>query len=232
MILGRYTHPSSACFDELDVALRAITDRTICLNAHFYEAPPGSIIYNLEDVGVSSNDGAFVVKNPQELWAGHEVWDFQPNTYGAKHVPLGHHPSFERFNPEPSPDIDIVFYGVLNPHRCRVLDGLLERGLKVVALPRCYGRERDGLLARAKLVLNMQYNVMGSWPSLRVAHLVSNRVPVLTEAHKDSWSFIPSCPYGEMVDVAEAMVRGPVMDRWESAAYALEEFRKMPLVLP
>ncbi len=239
MILGRYQHPSSACFDEIDFAVRAIDKaagrtRDVCFNAHLYEAPPGAIIYNLEDAFIPSNDSAFVLTDPGALWAGHEVWDFDEanaKAYGAKFVPLGHHASMERFKPHDE-DLDVVFYGVMNPHRKKILDGLTARGLKVLYMPRCYGKTRDMHLSRAKLALNMQYNVAGTWPSLRVAHLCSNRVPVLSEAHPEMWPFIRSAPYDDLIDTAERLARGPASERAGMADHALTEFRKMPLELP
>ncbi len=235
MILGRFEHPSSACFDEIDFAVRQMTDRTVCFNAHLFEAPPGSIIFNLEDVMVPALDGSFVVEDPTALWADHEVWDGFESTsakYDSRFVPVGHHPSMERFAPASCKDIDVFFCGVMNPRRKAVLDGLTARGLHVVHFTRCYGRRRDDLLSRSKLSLQMQYNPHGEWNTLRTAHCVANGVPILSEAHPTAWGFLGQVPYERLVDVAEEIVRGPPDLRAAAAAHALEEFRKMPLVLP
>ncbi len=235
MILGRDKHIASACFDELDYAVRSLTSRVICFNAHAYPAPPGAIIYNTEDIGVPANGGT-VVDDPRARWAGHEVWDaVEANAakHGATYVPIGYHPSMSRFMPLPpeAQDIDVLLYGCMNERRSKLLDGLAARGLNVVAMPRLYGHERDAVLARAKVVLNVAFNPEGSWPTHRAAHLVSNSVFMLGEAMPDAWPFAITRPYDEIVESAVFWVRSP-QARTEYAARILEEFKKMPLTLP
>ncbi len=235
MILGRYEHPASACLDELDYAVRQMTDRLVVFNAHFYEAPKGAIIFNTEDVQCATQDGSFVVEDPKALWEGHEVWDTFASTAakcGAKHVPVGYHRSMERFKPAAEQDIDVVLYGVLNQRRRDVIEGLSARGLKAVHLPRSYGRRRDAILARSKLVLQMQYNPHGEWNTLRTAHCVSNRTPILSESHPTAWDFIPSCRYESLIDEAERIARAPVAERRDIADFALANFKSMPMELP
>lgn len=223
MILGLDRHPQAACFLEVDAAVSAMTDRVVCFNAHTFEAPPGAVVFNLENV-------------PRQVdpsrWAGHEVWDFSERNaaqYKATHVPIGYHPSMERFERAPTKDIDVVFSGCLNERRMAVLQGLADRGLDVAVLPPgVYGKKRDDVLARARLALNMLYYEDGVFPALRVAHLVANRVPVLSEACPEGWSFVPTCAYGEMVDAAVRLLR----EGQQAAEVPYEEFRKMPMVLP
>ncbi len=240
MILGRFEHPASACFDEIDAACAAIDrehgrNRVIAFNVHAFEVPEGAIAFNTEDVMCASQDGSFVVDDPLALWAGHEVWDAFASCaekYGAKHVPIGYHASMERFARAPEQDIDVFFCGVLNERRKAILDGISARGLTVVHLPRIYGRQRDALLSRAKLSLQVQYNPFGEWNTFRTSHCVANRVPMLSEFHPSTWGFLPSCAYDEIVDRAEAIVRGPASVREAAADHALEEFKKTPMELP
>ncbi len=121
----------------------------------------------------------------------------------------------------------------MNERRRAIIDGLRARGLNAMQAPRpSYGKVRDSLLARSKLSLHVQYNPNGDWGPLRLAHLVANRVPALSEAHPNAWSFIASCPYDGLVDAAEAIVRAPAAEREAMANEALLEFRKMPMELP
>ncbi len=222
-ILGLAEHPQAACFVEIADAVSALTDRDVVLNAHTFEAPPGSVVYNFEN--------AFQVEDPRELWKGHEVWDFNKANaakYGATYVPIGYHVSMERFARAKTQDIDVIFTGCMNERRRLVLQELGDRGLNVVVVPPgIYGAQRDALLARSKLALNMLFYEDGVFPALRVAHLVANHVPVLSERCDEDWSFLPTCAYGDLVDRACAMVTN-----MPSTTYAYEMFRRMPMTVP
>lgn len=74
----------------------------------------------------------------------------------ALHVPIGYHPVLARIE-RAAEDLDVLFYGSLNERREAVLDGLEARGLQVASVFGVYGAERDALIARAKLVLNVHY---------------------------------------------------------------------------
>jgi hypothetical protein len=225
MICARFEHPPSACFDEIDAAVSAMTDRVVAFNAHIRKPPPGAIVYNFENVPAQ-------VSHPAELWAGHEVWDFSARNaaqYGATHVPVGYHPSMERFKRASHLDIDVVFTGLVNERRAAVLEELRERGLNVVVVPPgLYGASRDTILARAKLALNMLFHEDGVFPALRVAHLVANRVPVLSEVCPEGWSYVPHTAYRYLASsVANAIARGP-----QSAEHSFNRFIQQPMRLP
>lgn len=230
MILGLPQHPPAECFRELDDALAALTTRTVCLNAHAFPdlIPEGAVVYQTENVPGQ-------VPDPAWRFRGHEVWDLSARNakhYGAHHVPVGWHPSMERFDRADVHDIDVVFSGCMNERRTAVLQGLADRGLNVVLIsPGVYGSERNAILARAKLALNLLYYPDGIFPSLRVAHLVANHVPVLSERCPEGWGFVPTCEYEDLVDVAERIVRDRVAAE-DNAAHSYERFRAMPMVLP
>ncbi len=238
MIVGRATQTFSQCFVELDDAVTAIDreagrDRVVAFNAHRGEAPPGAVIWNLENVNLQVMPDAF---------PGREVWDFSARNVEAwtaagrqvQHVPVGWHRSMERFRRAPVPDIDVVFAGAINPRRAAVLNELQARGLRVVIVPqRFYGRQRDAILARAKLALNMLFYPEGTFPALRVAHLVANRVPVLTEFCPEQWGFIETTSFDEIVDRTHFLVSSEAdEERREMAAHAFRCFAGHPMVLP
>lgn len=233
MILGRFKHPPSAAFDEINAAVEALTLRTVCFNAHEYphSIPDGAVVFNLENP-------AQVCEAARREWEGHELWDFSERNaaeLGAKHVPVGYHPSMERFRRRPSDqrDIDVVFTGCMNERRAKVLDELRMRGLHVVHVPSgsLYGFARDAILARAKLALNMLFYEDGTFPALRVAHLVANRIPVLSETCPEEWNFVPTVAYEDLVDAAEGFIKGggPF---YSLAEDAFAQFKVRPLVLP
>lgn len=234
MILGRDRHPHAACFDEINDAIEDIDrehgrDRIVYLRGHACEVPLGGIAYNFENVPGQ-------VANPRERWAGRTCWDFSARNaaqYDATHVPVGYHSSMTRFRRAWIQDIDVVFSGAMNERRQAVLDGLRSNGLRVVvAPPTGYGAPRDALLARAKLALNMLFYPDGLFPALRVAHLVANRVPVLSERCPEGWDFVPTCSYEDLVGSATTLVRDSYSGRAKLAEETLTEFKKRPMVLP
>lgn len=181
MILGKNTPYYGYCFEEIDAAVCALTDRTVVFNEkHHFKAPEGSIIFNLENVPTQVNPA---------LWRNHEIWDCSernisryPSNVPVTHVPIGYHPSMTRFEacPAEDRDIDVIFCGCINERRHAVIEALREYGLNVV-LPIVFGKERDALIARSKLALDMRYYEDGIFPALRSLHLASNKIPVLAE---------------------------------------------------
>ena len=229
VILGRSAHIHSAAFDEYNRAVTILTQRTVVFNAHSYpaEVPPGAIIYNFENLGVQVDP---------RRYAGYPVWEFSAAQvakypYPVTHVPVGWHPSmktFERLPPDQR-DIDVVFCGSINERRVKVLKEMQGKGLKVAHLFGVYGPERDAVIARSKVALNMFYYEGGVFPALRVAHMVANGVPVVSEACAEGWEFLESVPVERLAaacaDIANAQ-------DGDDGSHALKAFQAMPLSLP
>lgn len=243
MILGLDRHPAAACFVEIDEAVRQLRGRDdVVFNAHVSSIDLRAwarrvVVFNMENVPLQVN--------PRKWWDGsstQNLWDFSrlsiskyPVLCPVKHVPVGYHTSMERFRPRPysERDIDIVFTGHPNVRRNYVIDELRNRGLNVLQVGHgVYGEKRDAILARAKLALNMLYYDNGVFPALRVAHLVANRVPVLSEVCPEGWAFVPTVEYNGLVDTAYDMVtrRREYLDHLAESAYVA--FRMNPMRLP
>jgi hypothetical protein len=242
MIIGRDVHLHAACFDEIstsvDRLLIAANDpRVVVFNAHAFpnRVPPGAIIYNLENVDVQVSGDAF---------PDHEIWDFSGRNATrwrdprkpVHHVPAGHHSSMERFQPLPwdDRDIDIVFTGCMNVRRQHVLDTLARRGLKILTLSTVYGPDRDKILARAKLAINMLYYEDGTFAVLRTAHYAANSIAVVSEIANEAptWTYPAPVPYARLVDSCHDLLEGGEEKLVSVAAEALRRFREHPLKLP
>jgi hypothetical protein len=122
----------------------------------------------------------------RQAWA---VWDYSDdnmeviNANGIEStlVPPQYHPSQEKFDyAARDKDIDVLFYGCVNQRRDFILQ-LLASGLRVQVLDDCYGEERDEFICRSKLVLNVHYYGAQTLERLRIAHLLANKVPVVSE---------------------------------------------------
>ncbi len=238
MIINRDTHIHAACFDEINHAVECMTDRTVWFNAHTDHpdafSPDGDpVVYNLENVGTQVGRHTY----PCDV----ELWDFSARNCErwrdmgrqVTHVPIGYHPSMGRFTPLPwsERDIDVILCGAMNERRKRVVEDMRARGVHVVHNPGVYGVERDKLLARSKLCLNMLFYEDGVFPALRAAHCVANRVPMLTEDAPEMWGFLDTAHVDNLIDRAETYLLFPEQTE-QYVDWVYEEFKSMPMKLP
>ena len=79
----------------------------------------------------------------------------------------------------------MLFYGSLNDRRREVLLKLEAAGARVHHAFGVYGEERDALIARAKLVLNVHFYESKVFEIVRVSYLLANGKAVITEPSPD-----------------------------------------------
>lgn len=242
MILGRDVHLHAACFDEISTAIDQLLiaekdPRVVVFNAHAFPnlIPPEAIVYNLENVDVQVNGDAF---------PAHDIWDFSQRNAARwrggrrtiTHVPAGYHVSMERFKPLPwsERDIDVVFAGCMNDRRHRVVDSLARYGFKIRTLSDIYGIERDKIVARAKVTINMLFYENGTFPVLRTAHYAANSIAVISEIANEApaWAYPEPVPYHQIVDSCRELLASGEERLADTAAEALRRFREHPLTLP
>jgi SAM-dependent methyltransferase len=179
--------------------------------------PSDAIIYNSEQVFADSP----WLKSPYfRALLDREVWDYSAQNaqrlrdFGAKsvrHVPLGYVPELARIAVLPE-DIDVLFYGSLNERRQHVLDALKARGLKVAALFGVYGEERDRVIARARVVLNVHFYPTKIFETVRVSYLLANGKAVVAECGPDTSiesemrEAVRAVPYEHLADACVELV--------------------------
>lgn len=155
--------------------------------------PDSTIAYNLEQV--ATGEGDIWLPAMAALKSRFTLWDYNARNcaelrrWGARrvvHVPVGYMPELTRIAPAPELDIDVLFYGLLNEPRKRVLGELQAAGLRVKALVGIYGSERDRYVARAKVVLNMHLYATRVFEIVRVSYLLANRKAVVSELHDET----------------------------------------------
>lgn len=204
-----------------------VVDRTatnLFLGAHLLQPqdapllPSGSIIYNLEQLGGAELQPAYY-----ELARRLQVWDYdQRNIDKWKnlgcarvpvHVPIGYVPEMTRISPAPAQDIDVLFYGSLNERRHRILNALKDLGIKVHAVFGVYGRERDDLIARSKIVLNVHFYEAKVFEIVRVSYLLANSKAVVTECSPGAATEagltdgVLALPYERLVEGCRALLQ-------------------------
>ncbi|THD61175.1 MAG: hypothetical protein E7813_22025 [Bradyrhizobium sp.] len=154
------------------------------------ELPKNTVIFNLDQVHPAS---PWMEEYYLSLLRAHPVWDYSSVNIArlAEHfgihrtalVKIGHMPVMSRIESVVSPDIDVLFYGNLSPRRAKILMDFTETGINLVGLTGVYGKERDIFIARAKLILNLQYyDFPGISEIVRLSYLLSNRKAIVTES--------------------------------------------------
>lgn len=149
------------------------------------------ILYNLEQI--QKHDSPWLGSPYIDLLRRHPVWDYsERNIKGLKELGvtditlcgIGYMPGLTRI-PSALQDIDVLFVGSTNDRRLAVLNDLAARGVKVSAAYNCYGEQRDALIARAKIVLNVHFYEAQVFEIVRVSYLLANRVCVVSESGFD-----------------------------------------------
>lgn len=204
-------YPHSRCFEEVADGLKAafaelglnasvvtdpchIKETAVVLGANLLaklkEKPPQNLIlYNLEQV---QEDSKWISDDYLNLLKQYPVWDYSKQNIAAlttrginaHYCGIGYMPVLTRIAPTVE-DIDVLFVGSMNPRRKAVLDAIAARGKNVVAAFNVYGKERDDLIARAKIVLNVHFYEAKVFEIVRVSYLLANKKCVVSEGGED-----------------------------------------------
>ncbi|MEI9987813.1 MAG: hypothetical protein WDN69_34635 [Aliidongia sp.] len=153
------------------------------------QLPPDTILYNFEQAGGALN---FLTAAFRAGLARYRIWDYSQRNMDRLQdligherrqvVPVGYVPALSRIPRAAVQDIDVLFYGALNERRRAILTGLQQQsGLRLHAVQGVYGAERDALIARAKLVLNIHAHDSKVLEVVRISYLLANRKAVVAE---------------------------------------------------
>lgn len=205
-------YPHVAAFDELaaliclglrDLGLAADVHanhidpdaRTILLGCHLLEEGmmarfrPDTIVLNTEQVAETASgwqDRLFA-------WVGRfECWDYsagnipllrERTAMPVRLLPIGGHPGLRRIAPAARQDIDVLFYGSPSARRDEVLDAIEAAGARVERMFGVYGAERDAVIARSRIVLNVHRADVHLFEVVRVFYLLINGCAVVAEVN-------------------------------------------------
>jgi SAM-dependent methyltransferase len=177
-----------------DVVLTTQTDlpgrRTVVLGSNLLSRHPhnltrGTILYNLEQV----EPGPWFESGTLELFRRYRVWDYSERNAAEfeklalprpRVVPIGWAPTLARIEPAHE-DIDVLFYGSMNERRWAVIEELLRSGVRVETAFGVYGKARDQLIARSRIVLNIHFYEAKVFEIVRVSYLLANGRVVVSE---------------------------------------------------
>lgn len=167
------------------------------------------VVYQLEQLSDVLPEGYDTV-----LRNAVDVWDFSAKNVArlacaniaGKHVPIGFHEALFTIKDLP-PLIDVLHYGSLNKRRQRLLD-TLSRECRVQHAFGVYGRERDALIARSKVVINAHFYDHAICEQPRLSYLLNNRRAVVAEESVDSpFTSVTALPYEDLIGACLRLVR-------------------------
>ena len=182
-------------YDARIVANQFLRDATnIVLGAHHLtaeiaeELPAGTLVYNTEQLREADNE---FVEALRPFVARFEVWDHSLANVAVwrslgmgdrvRYLQPGYLPESTTIDPATPADIDVLFYGNVSPRRMVVLDAIARAGIALHVACDVYGKERDKLIARSKVILNVHKNETAALEMARVAHVLSNRRALVSE---------------------------------------------------
>ena len=156
--------------------------------------PKGSILLNGEPLSEPLYHP--IGKKHERAYSGDFVnWDYSETNCDwleaqglnrPRHFKLGFQKELRKNVFEPKKDFDVLFYGAVNERRKHLIDYMRTCGLRIEHLFGVYGDERDYYIARARLVLNVHSYDCRVFEAFRVAYLVTNHVPCLSEVNADT----------------------------------------------
>lgn len=210
----------------------------LVLGYHFFFGKPlpkgyPCIVYQLEQL---ENEAGWPPNNLETLRTADVVWDYSERnidllaTQGidAVHKPLGFHPQMKQIEVQPSPPIDILFYGSMNERRMKLLKQLTNR-FKIKVLFGVYGAERDRWIGQAKLVLLVHYYETKLFDEVRLSYLMNNKVFTVVEdtQYRKYDDLLVFSDYDELEETCEFYVKRD-QSRKELAARAYAGFSQYP----
>lgn len=200
--------------------------------------PKRTIFYNGEQVDPTSMFGSMI-----PIYRRFAVWDYSASN-AARYEKLGlpapavvrpgYAPVLEGRIPASDKTHDVVFFGSLNDRRRKLIAALEAERITVLQVPfGLYGAERDAVIAKARLCINVHYYQGDAiFEAIRCSHLAINGVLVASELSADSeneiWG-INSTSYDLLVSMVKALLASPE-DYEKSIEHQRAKVREVSLV--
>ena len=178
--------------------------------------PKDTIIYNLEQL-VEGSKG--VSQGYLHACSNFSVWDYSEvnikrfkdiyNIDNIYYVPFGYCPEMTRISTTYPKDIDVLLYGALNERRTDMVEALRRLSVNAIAVTGAYGIDRDILIARSKLIMNIHFYIPGIQEIIRLGYLWANKKCVVCEQNTDTsihFGYENSCIYASYEDIPRKII--------------------------
>lgn len=180
-----------------------------------------AILYNLEQVEIG---GEWFTPELIDIFKRHVIWDYCTQNATllsgegikvANILPIGYVKELTRIQHITEPDIDIAFFGRASARRQAAINQMLSLGLRVAAGTGIYGKERDAIISRSRLMINIHYYNAKVLEITRISYLMANRCAVLSEYSADPKldaefsGAIAFADYGNLAQRARELIDAP-----------------------
>ncbi len=163
--------------------------------AFLQQLPTNSIVYNFEQL--RGRDSSAIRPEVHYCAQHFQIWDYSETNLetwrllavaggaaaGAlapKHVPVGYAPVLTRIAKPATQDIDVLIYGMGGDKRADAFTRISRTGITTLFACGLYGAVRDDLIARSKIVLNINLNSVSQiFEIVRVSYLFANKKAVV-----------------------------------------------------
>ena len=156
--------------------------------------PRDTVIYNFEQMrGLKAEEirpeAHYIAKN-------FTIWEYSKANFdtwgmlGANPLwfPVSYSPNICRIPKFQVQDIDVLMYGMSGEKRAIAFHQLSEAGFAVVFVSGLYGEARDTLIARSKLILNVNiYDRSKIFEIVRASYLLANKKAIITIDDPDTY---------------------------------------------
>lgn len=205
--------------------------------------PKRYMVYQLEQ----SKHSHWMQGSEMRLYAGvlsgaRLFWDYsrenlrvlaKENNLRGEHVPIGYVDGWRPPRGAADKDIDVVFFGSTHGRRERIFAELRARGFRVVVETQAFGKQRDALIRRAKLALNIHFYAPCLLETARINSLLlegslvvserDERDEAPNELYKDAVVF---STYESLVDTCTTWLAKSEAERSAKAALCYEHFQR------
>ena len=184
--------------------------------------PSSSVVYNFEQMrGLPLDEmppSIRLISEHFQIWeyskSNLEMWE-QLGVNDVKLVPIGYAPILTRIHKlkNQDQDIDVLIYGLSGDKRIDAFHRLSHAGIKVIFVSGLYGDARDMLIARSKIVLNINLYDFGQiFEIVRVSYLLANKKAVVatvdanTTVEEDMLNAVKFTTIENIVDVCAELL--------------------------
>jgi hypothetical protein len=156
--------------------------------------PQKSIFYNLEQIANTPIED--LSPTIRAIAARFRIWEYNAENiqllrklnpaFAPIHVPIAWGENLRRIEKQEE-DIDVLFYGGPTKSRMNVFGSLAAAQLKCVFAAGLFGPSRDSLIARSKIVLNLNCLYLSRiFEIVRVSYLLANEKAVVSDIYPES----------------------------------------------
>jgi hypothetical protein len=179
-----------------------VADRTnICFGGqmlaaeHLERIPPDTIFYHLEQIAHLQVDKLGpshpIIASRFRIWeyspANIVTWQKLNPVFAPQLLPICWSPNLRQIPKLDDEDIDVLFYGLPSAARLTLFGHLCQAEMKCVYACGLYGHARDSLIARAKIILNLNlFESTQIFEIVRVSYLLANEKAVVSDVYPNS----------------------------------------------